>query len=141
IPDEGGAMKIAATFFFGDSQGRHPRIVVGGTAFPPQEDRGNPAMDRSQTMTTGARTARDGLAACITMVALALAGCQTATGPLGEVAGVDAAQGSSENIASLTSVIQRSPNDAEAYNVRGTALGRGGRYKEALEDFDTAIRI
>src|SRR5690606_34688988 len=69
------------------------------------------------------------------------AGCQTATGPLGEVAAIDSAQGSSENISSLTAVINRSPNDAEAYNVRGAAYGRGGRYQEALKDFDTAIRI
>jgi regulator of sirC expression with transglutaminase-like and TPR domain len=70
-----------------------------------------------------------------------LAGCQTATGPLGEVAGIETAQASQENISSLSAVIQRNPNDPEAYNVRGTAYGRGGRYQEAIADFNRAIEL
>ena len=35
----------------------------------------------------------------------------------------------------------RDPNDAEAYNVRGSAYGRAGLYKEAIADFNRAIEI
>src|SRR5256885_1640536 len=45
------------------------------------------------------------------------------------------------NIASLTEVVQRNPNDAQAYNMRGSVLGRAGRNQEALADFDRAIAI
>ena len=33
------------------------------------------------------------------------------------------------------------PQDPEAYNVRGSAYGRGGKYREALKDFDKAIEL
>ncbi|TIX98126.1 MAG: GlcNAc transferase, partial [Mesorhizobium sp.] len=52
---------------------------------------------------------------------LALAGCQTV--PTGEFTNIDKAQGSAENISSLSAVIQRSPQDPEGYNVRGSAYG------------------
>ncbi len=75
-----------------------------------------------------------------TMMAALLAGlllsaCQS--GPTGELTTIDTAQGSDQNISSLTSVIDRNPQDPEAYNVRGSAYGRGGKYREALKDFDT----
>ena len=70
---------------------------------------------------------------------LPLTGCQT--GPTGELTTIEVAQGSSENISSLTAVIDRNPSDPEAYNVRGTAYGRGGRYNEALQDFDKALQL
>lgn len=70
---------------------------------------------------------------------LALAGCQST--PTGELGSIDQAQGSSENISSLSSVVDRNPRDPEAYNVRGSALGRGGKYQAALKDFDTAIQL
>jgi tetratricopeptide (TPR) repeat protein len=47
----------------------------------------------------------------------------------------------STNIASLTEVVQRNPNDPQAYNVRGAVLGRAGRNEEALADFNKAITI
>src|SRR5262245_8462819 len=47
----------------------------------------------------------------------------------------------STNIASLTEVIQRNPNDPQAYNVRGAVLGRAGRNDEALADFNKAVSI
>ena len=37
--------------------------------------------------------------------------------------------------------MQRNPNDAQAYNMRGSVLGRAGRNQEALADFDRAIAI
>ena len=71
---------------------------------------------------------------------LVLAGCQT-SGPTGEFNNIDKAQGSSENISSLSAVIQRNPQDPEGYNVRGSAYGRGGQYQAALKDFNQAIQL
>ncbi|TIR33179.1 MAG: GlcNAc transferase, partial [Mesorhizobium sp.] len=86
------------------------------------------------------RTAMRGFALTAALLSgLALAGCQTA--PTGEFTNIDKAQGSAENISSLSAVIQRSPQDPEGYNVRGSAYGRGGQYQAALKDFDTAIQL
>src|SRR5689334_1843703 len=82
---------------------------------------------------------RGGVAFAVLVTGLGLAACQS--GPTGEMATIEAAQGSSENIESLTAVINRSPNDAEGYNVRGSAYGRAGRYQEALQDFDRAVQL
>ena len=72
----------------------------------------------------------------------ALAACGSTGGAtFSDLMPVDAAQGSAENIASLTAVIDRTPNNPGAYNVRGAAYGRAGRYKEALKDFDKAISL
>src|SRR4029079_18619398 len=71
---------------------------------------------------------------------LMLAGCQT-SGPTGEFNNIDKAQGSSENISSLSPVIQRNRQDPEGYNVRGSAYGRGGQYQAALKDFNQAIQL
>ena len=51
------------------------------------------------------------------------------------------AAASPANMASLTEVITRNPDDAQAYNMRGTVLGRAGRSSEALADFDKAISL
>ncbi len=45
------------------------------------------------------------------------------------------------NIASLTDVVTRNPNDPQAYNMRGSVFGQAGRYDKALADFDKAIGI
>ena len=71
--------------------------------------------------------------------AFALAACQ-ATNPE-SVISIDRAQGSEGNIASLTQVIANNPNDAKAYNVRGSAYGRAGDFQKALKDFNTAIQL
>ena len=47
----------------------------------------------------------------------------------------------SDNIASLTDVVKRNPNSPEAYNTRGAAYARAGRYQEAVTDFSQAIRL
>ena len=70
------------------------------------------------------------------LMGTALAGCQTS--PTGELAPIDVAQGSEQNIASLSSVIQRNPQDPEAFNVRGSAYGRGGRYQECFSILERA---
>lgn len=48
---------------------------------------------------------------------------------------------SPSNIASLTQVIHQNPNDPQAYNVRGTVLGRANRNQEAIADFNKAISL
>src|SRR5689334_18700567 len=45
------------------------------------------------------------------------------------------------NIASLTEVVQRNPNDPQAYNMRGSVLGLAARYDEAVIDFNKAITL
>src|SRR5690606_37025130 len=70
---------------------------------------------------------------------LTLAGCSTVQ-TIDTIA-VDRAQGSDENIASLSSVIQSSPQNPEGYNVRGSADGRAGEFKRAREEFNRAIQI
>src|SRR3546814_10988248 len=70
---------------------------------------------------------------------LTLAGCSTVQ-TIDTIA-VDRAQGSEENIASLSSVIQSAPQNPEGYNVRGSAYGRAGEFKRALEDFNRAIQL
>ena len=79
--------------------------------------------------------------AALLVAALALGACGT-TGSIGSVAeDADATQATPANIASLSEVIQRNPNDAQAYNMRGSVLGRAGRNQEALADFNRAIEI
>src|SRR5712691_6892585 len=45
------------------------------------------------------------------------------------------------NIASLSDVVRRNPNDPQAYNMRGSVYGRAGMHKEALADFNKAIAL
>jgi tetratricopeptide (TPR) repeat protein len=69
-----------------------------------------------------------------------LAGCETSN-TSDAVIRIDKAQGSQENIASLTAVINANPRDPEGYNVRGSAYGRAGEFRQALNDFNTALQI
>ena len=84
------------------------------------------------------RIGRIGILVSTALVCMAIAGCQSTNTALTTV---DRAQGTSENISSLTQVIQSNPRDPEGYNVRGSAYGRAGRYKEAIRDFDQAIAL
>src|SRR5688572_25049861 len=68
-----------------------------------------------------------------------LAGCQTEL--VSFPVAVDPETASEANIESLSAVIARDPSNAESYNVRGSAYGRAGRYREALADFETAIQL
>ncbi len=78
-------------------------------------------------------------AVAATSLALLLAGCQSTTST--DVLKVERAQGSQENIASLSAVISANPQDPEAYNVRGSAYGRAGEHRRALDDFNRAIEL
>src|SRR5688500_13265419 len=72
--------------------------------------------------------------------ALALGGCSsgilTSSTIDDPVAGASAA-----NLASLTDVVMRNPNDPQAYNMRGSVYGQSGLYKEAIQDFNRAISL
>ena len=91
---------------------------------------------------------RAGRAAIAVTLALALAACGETMGgmnPSGHVAETEAdatAQASNAgNIASLSEVIQRNPQDAVAYNTRGVVYAKLGRYSNAVDDFGHAIEL
>ena len=73
-------------------------------------------------------------------LALPLAACQTGGLPNLPVS-IDPSTASESNIESLSAVIAREPSNPEAYNVRGSAYGRAGRYDDAMADFDKAIEL
>ncbi len=69
-------------------------------------------------------------------------GCSSSTTQLSADAGVPSkALGNKGNIASLTQVINKNPQDANALNLRGTAFAQVKKYKEALRDFNAAISL
>lgn len=47
--------------------------------------------------------------------------------------------GARQNIASLTEIVRRDPQDVNALNMRGTAFARARQYNRALADFNAAI--
>jgi tetratricopeptide (TPR) repeat protein len=72
----------------------------------------------------------DGIVAAALFAALTLAGCASRRRKRRMLIRLERAQGSDENIASLTAVIQANPRDPEGYNVRGSAYGRAGQFKQ-----------
>ena len=91
-------------------------------------------------MTVSHRPRRIHQPLCVLALTLALAACQTVTGAVIEDEEVLRAA-SPTNIASLSDVVRRNPNDPQAYNMRGSVYGRARRYEEALEDFNRAIQL
>ncbi len=79
--------------------------------------------------------------AVLLLGATLLAGCQSKSQDGYDLTVINAASGAEANITSLTAVIEQNPNDATAYNVRGTAYGQAGALREALADFSRAIEI
>ncbi len=83
--------------------------------------------------------------------ALTLAACGTMDGGVNGARGPRFAElddpnnanpnAASNNIASLTEVVNRNPNDALALNTRGAAYARAGRFSEAIADFNRAIQL
>ncbi len=96
-------------------------------------------------------TQRNGLvskAALVGAAAIAaagLAGCETVGSAAGArqyaVLETDTTGATSSNIASLSEVVQRNPNDAAAYTTRGAAYARAGQFNEAIADFTKAIQL
>src|SRR5882757_7567726 len=72
--------------------------------------------------------------------ALLLAACQSEPSNFGNE-DIDPAASGKTNIGSLTEVIKQNPGDANAYYARGTGYANGGKYGDAIGDFDTAIKI
>jgi tetratricopeptide (TPR) repeat protein len=87
---------------------------------------------------------RTGLVLPFLALSLALAGCETvnrASG--GNVAEfVDDKSGAqATNISSLSDVVASNPNDPNAYNTRGAAYARVGRFQDAITDFSKAVQL
>ena len=81
-------------------------------------------------------------ATALVVLAAALAACSTLTKQTTSSEEEDTAYSAAPaNIASLSEVVQRNPTDPQAFNMRGTVLGRAGRYEEALADFNKAISL
>jgi tetratricopeptide (TPR) repeat protein len=81
-------------------------------------------------------------AAALMCFAMALAGCETVSRGSGpSVAEVEDDKATAAVNRSLTEVIERNPSDASAYNTRGAAYARSGRYQDAIADFSKAIQI
>ena len=94
-----------------------------------------------------ARRRRTAAWALLLAVSLPLAGCETATNIMGkqgtgvaEVAN-QLPEEAARNLASLTDVILRNPLSAEAYNTRGVAYARTGKFQEAIADFGQSIKL
>ncbi len=76
-----------------------------------------------------------------TVVALSIfiAGCSSSSSNLSVES--NAPLGNKGNIASLTQVIKKNPQDPNALNLRGTAYAQIRQYDNALKDFNSAISI
>ena len=80
------------------------------------------------------------------LAALSLAACELTSNVIKSGTGVaevanQSPQEAQANIASLTEVVQRNPNSAEAYSTRGVAYAKIGKFPEAIADFSQAIKI
>lgn len=72
----------------------------------------------------------------------ALAGCGAASvSPEVTLKQQQAEAGQENNIESLTEIIEKNPQDANTLNLRGTAYGQIGDYKNAMADFNAALKI
>src|SRR5689334_2695084 len=85
-------------------------------------------------------TARQGLALGVGFLLLQ---CSALTGTLTSfpITDEEAHVAAPSSLAALSEAIKRHPDDPQAYNRRGSALSRDGRYPEALADFDDAIAL
>ena len=72
---------------------------------------------------------------------LALTGCDTVAprDPGVAVVNKEDPAVTSANLSSLSAIIARNPNDAQAYNTRGAAYAKTGHFSEAVADFTKAI--
>jgi len=72
---------------------------------------------------------------------LALVGCATLGNPSASEKD-DALYATSQyNLSSLSEVVEKHPDDPQAYNMRGSAYGEAGRNEQALADFNKAISL
>jgi len=88
-----------------------------------------------------------GVARFVILLSLAggLAACESvsALGPAAAVAEIETGDtaAASVNLASLSEVVNRRPTDPEAFNQRGAAYARLGRFSEAVADFTKAVSL
>ena len=82
-------------------------------------------------------------ATSVAALGLLLAGCASAALTPPDASQTEEAffATSPANIASLTDVVLRNPDDPQAYNVRGAVFGQANRQTEALADFNKAISL
>ena len=73
--------------------------------------------------------------------ALALAGCATLGNPPAADNDTPLYTTSQSNLTSLSEVIEKHPDDPQAYNMRGSVYGEAGRNDQALADFNKAISL
>jgi tetratricopeptide (TPR) repeat protein len=74
-----------------------------------------------------------------TVLAMGLTACGTTDTT--DTIRINKEQGTEQNIASLTAVIDANPSDPEGYNTRGSAYGRAGQFSRALDDFNRALEL
>ena len=79
--------------------------------------------------------------ACRSSRALALAGCATLGNPPASDNDDPLYATSQSNLTSLSEVIEKHPDDPQAYNMRGSVYGEAGRNEQALADFNKAISL
>ncbi|HEY0568999.1 MAG TPA: tetratricopeptide repeat protein, partial [Xanthobacteraceae bacterium] len=109
---------------------------------PDHHHRLSPA-DKAQGMIKHmTRTSPQRLARVVAIIAAsALSACQTVSGTQTSETEGNQYAASPANLASLSSVVERNPNDPQAYNMRGSVYGQAGRHQEALADFNKAISL
>ncbi len=76
----------------------------------------------------------------VAAVSVALVGCET-TGAVNQAGQQQSRVNHRNNIASISEVIKTNPTDANALNLRGSALGQAGEYQKALADFNAALAL
>src|SRR5271156_6865412 len=84
---------------------------------------------------------RIGMLALPLLGALALAGCESFSGLSSAEKDDTALTPSQSNLTSLSAVVEKHPDDPQAYNVRGSVLAEAGQTEQALADFNKAISL
>src|SRR6202451_1413161 len=80
-------------------------------------------------------------AIALAVAALVLSGCTTLGNPPAAENNDPAYATAAPNLTSLSEVIEKHPNDPQAYNMRGSVFGEAGHNEQALADFDKAISL
>src|SRR6202035_3595209 len=80
-------------------------------------------------------------AIALAFAAFALAGCATLGNPPAAENNDPAYATAAPNLTSLSEVIEKHPNDPQAYNMRGSVFGEAGRNEQALADYDKALSL
>src|ERR1700728_2411108 len=82
-----------------------------------------------------------GFAVAAALAAWSLAGCASLGNPPAADTDETLYAPAQSNVSSLSEVIEKHPDDPQAYNMRGAVYGEAGRDDQALADFDHAISL